>query len=59
MNRAYYDYLRICKGRECIVRKWIDVTDDKKRVKKMVNEYCKTCVLHKFIISELRRGGKL
>jgi hypothetical protein len=59
MSRAYYDYLRICKSRECVVRRMIDETNDKKRIRKMVNEYCKTCTLWKILVHELRRGGKI
>jgi len=60
MNRASYrDYKRVCESRSCKIRREIDATHYKNVVRHYVNEYCKTCVLHKFIISELRKGGKL
>jgi hypothetical protein len=59
MSRLYYDYLRICKGRECVIRRRIDAENDRRRVRRMFKEYCSTCVLGKIMVKELRRGGKI
>jgi len=61
MSRLYYDYKRICESGECIIRRQINafIDSDKPYVRKLIREYCTTCVLRKIMIHELKRSGKL
>ena len=55
----YQDYLRICKSKVCVIRREIDVENDKSEVRRLYKEYCSTCELKKFLIEELRQNGKI
>jgi len=55
----YEDYLRICKGGGCVIRKYINIENDKEEVKRLYKEYCETCELKKLLLSELKQNGKM
>ncbi|ARQ96651.1 hypothetical protein CCL45_gp29 [Sulfolobus islandicus rod-shaped virus 5] len=53
------DYLRICKSKVCVIRRQIDIEDDKQEIKRLFKEYCSTCELKKLLLSELKQNGKM
>jgi len=55
----YNDYLRICKSYVCVIRREIDIEDDKNEVRRLYKEYCSTCELRKILLPELKQNGKM
>ena len=53
------DYLRICKSYVCVIRREIDIEDDKQEIKRLYKEYCSTCELRKILLPELKQNGKM
>ena len=55
----YEAYLETCKSGNCIIRRYIDLEDDKNKVKQLYKDYCLTCILHKYLFAELKKEGKI
>jgi len=55
----YNDYLRICKSQACVIRKYINIEDDKQEIKRLYKEYCSTCELKKYLLNDLKKSGKM
>lgn len=53
------EYERICKSEACVVRRDIDLEDDKNKIRQLYKDYCLTCILHKYLFNELRKEGKI
>jgi len=53
------EYERVCKSGSCIIRRYIDLEDDKNKVKQLYKDYCLTCILHKYLFAELKKEGKI
>jgi len=53
------DYLRICKSQACVIRKYINIEDDKQEIKRLYKEYCSTCELKKYLLNDLKKSGKM
>ena len=55
----YEAYVETCKAGACIIRKQIDLEDDKSKVRQLYKDYCLTCVAHKYLFAELKKEGKI
>jgi len=55
----YEAYVETCKAGACIIRKQIDLEDDKNEIRKLYKDYCLTCVAHKYLFAELKKEGKI
>ncbi len=55
----YEAYIETCESNACIIRKQIDIEDDKNKVMQLYKDYCLSCIAHKYLLDELKKEGKI